>query len=73
MTLNYATVVGEIKKSLHLSGHPFSKSGQAGLSSLSFAVLQGGKFNITVATIRETVGWKNEAVRSIKCKVIYSW
>lgn len=51
--------MGEIKKSLDLSNHPFSKSSWAALSSLSFTVLWGREFSATVATIREAVGWKS--------------
>lgn len=65
--------MGEIKKSLDLSDHPFSKRSWAALSSPSFAIFWGGEFNATVATIRETPGWKTQAVWSVKCQVIYSW
>lgn len=56
MTLNYATAIGEIKKTLDLGNRPFSKSSWAALSSLSFACLRGGECNATVAKIRDTLG-----------------
>lgn len=61
-----------IKKLPDLSNHPLSKSSWAAPSSLSFAILRGGGFNKTVATIREALGWKTWAFWSVKYKVIYS-
>lgn len=61
-----------IKKFLDWSNHPLSKSSWAALGSLSFAILRGGRFNKTVATIREAPGWKSWAVWSVEYKVIYS-